>query len=181
MLFDDYQLQRNEILSSYNRHAAISYKLGMNYDIDKDNSIGLSYTLDDNIFSHGNENGTYDILRNNIKENTITITDNYKAQYGPDHEIDLYYVGKIGHIGIDFNSSYYSNRNSVDTHTEEINQESENRKTNTHSNNSNRMIAEKLVMNYSLKNIGTISWGTELTHTKSSVEFFIKELYVDNL
>ena len=180
MLFDDYQLQRNEILSSYNRHAAISYKLGMNYDIDKNNSIGLSYTLDDNIFGHGNENGTYDILRNNIKENTIAITDNYKAQYGPDHEIDLYYVGKIGHIGIDFNSSYYSNRNSVDTHTEEINQESENRKTNTHSNNSNRMIAEKLVMNYSLKNIGTISWGTELTHTKSSGEYTIKEGYVDN-
>lgn len=180
MLFDNYQLQRNEISSSYNRHADISYKLGMNYDIDKDNSIGLSYTLDDNIFSHGHENGTYDILRNNIKENTIAITDNYNAQYGPDNEIDLYYVGKIGHIGIDFNSSYYSDKRSVDSHTEEINQESENRKTNTHSNNINRMIAEKLVMNYSLKNIGTISWGTELTHTKSSGEYAIKEGYVDN-
>ena len=180
MLFDNYQLQQNVNFVGNNRWANISSELGINYDIDKDNSIGLSYTLDKNTFGHYKENGTYDILRNNIIENSIVMTNNTNSQNGPNNEINLYYVGKIGHIGIDFNSSYYSCKASSDSHTEEINQESENRKTNTHSNNNNRMIAEKLVMNYSLKNIGTISWGTELTHTKSLGEYEIKEGYVDN-
>jgi len=81
---------------------------GMNYDFDKDHSIGLSYEYDSSPDFSMKGNASYFATRNNIAENRTNQNDEIKIKDGT-HLINAFYLGKIKEMKIDFTSDIVVN------------------------------------------------------------------------
>lgn len=96
---------------------------GMNYDFDKDHSIGLSYEYDSSPDFAMKGNASYFATRNNIAENRTNQNDEIKIKDGT-HLINAFYLGKIKGMKIDFTSDIVVNHSrtnqDVDDGTERI-------------------------------------------------------------
>ena len=89
-----------------------------------------------------------------------------KDKDGPSHEANVYFVGKLGRLGIDFNGSYLWNKSSIDMLSQERSDDLPDRDVTTHSERRSHMLAGKLVLTYPVLR-GELSAGTEMTHSNS--------------
>ena len=89
-----------------------------------------------------------------------------KDKDGPSHEANVYFVGKLGRLGIDFNGSYLWNKSSIDMLSQERSDDLPDRDVTTHSERRSHMLAGKLVLTYPVWR-GELSAGTEMTHSNS--------------
>lgn len=152
--------------------------IGASYDIDNNNSVGVSYTVNKQLFFNAWMNGgTQTIYRNGALEGEV-IQDAKRSGSGvPEHEWNVYYTGKVGHLGIDFNGTYIWNKAETRMHECEISTTIQSRNINTLMTEHNRMIAGKLILRHPL-GIGELSMGSELTYTNAEGMYKNEEGYI---
>ena len=144
----------------------LSGKVGGNYDLNDSTSLGMTYELSGSPYESGDAHTTQTILRNGKQEGIISQYMSRKDKDGPSHEANVYFVGKLGRLGIDFNGSYLWNKSSIDMLSQEHSDNLPDRDVTTHSERRNHMLAGKLVLTYPVWR-GELSAGTEMTHSNS--------------
>ena len=141
-------------------------KVGMNYDFNENHSVGFTYSLNGTLYAGGTVQSQQTITRNNSIEGIIEQIGKYKRNYKPNHEGNLYYVGKVGNLGIDFNGSWIWKKFVLDQESLESSEQLDYRSVTTHNENRNRMLAGKLSLTYPVWK-GEMCVGTELTSSVS--------------
>ena len=144
----------------------LSGKVGGNYDLNDSTSLGMTYELSGSPYESGDAHTTQTIMRNGKQEGTISQYMSRKDKDGPSHEANVYFVGKLGRLGIDFNGSYLWNKSSIDMLSQERSDDLPDRDVTTHSERRSHMLAGKLVLTYPVWH-GELSAGTEMTHSNS--------------
>ena len=144
----------------------LSGKVGGNYDLNDSTSLGMTYELSGSPYESGDAHTTQTIMRNGKQEGTIGQYMSRKDKDGPSHEANVYFVGKLGRLGIDFNGSYLWNKSSIDMLSQERSDDLPDRDVTTHSERRSHMLAGKLVLTYPVWR-GELSAGTEMTHSNS--------------
>ena len=144
----------------------LSGKIGGNYDLNDSTSLGMTYELSGSPYESGDAHTTQTILRNGKQEGIISQYMSRKDKDGPSHEANIYFVGKLGRLGIDFNGSYLWNKSSIDMLSQERSDDLPDRDVTTHSERRSHMQAGKLVLTYPVWR-GELSAGTEMTHSNS--------------
>lgn len=173
---DHIRIDQN-MLSEY-RYNNLHGKAGLSYDFDSDNSVGISYTIDKDFNDKGQALGTtQDIYRNDTLLGHVAQSIYLWGNDGPSHEANAYYVGKWGKLCIDLNATYVNNKTVRDLHETEESEQVESRTVNTRNRQNNRLWAGKLILSHPVGK-GNLSWGTELSSTRSKGEYANKEGYV---
>ncbi len=141
-------------------------KLGASYEFDEDNSIGFSYELNGSLYQGGEAMCEQTITRNDTLEGNIDQLMGITAADRPHHAANVYYVGKAGKLGIDFNGSWIWKKNVRDQTSFEHSLQLADRTVTTHNENRNHMLAGKLVLTYPIWK-GELSAGTEISRSNS--------------
>lgn len=127
----------------------------------------ISGTDTDELLANGN---MYDHLVNH----------SVKRQKGmPRHEVNLYYVGKIGKMDINFNADYSFRHQHNRTTQQELSEEYDDRNVSIDNLTRSRMVAEKLIVSHPLWK-GQIEVGEEFTYTQWTNDFKNREGYIAN-
>lgn len=141
-------------------------QIGASYDFNDDNSIGFSYTLSGALYGRGTAQTQQTITRNNAPEGMVDQFFEMNLSDRPQHEANIYYVGKAGKLGIDFNGSWIWEKNMRDQASFEHSLQLADRTVTTHNENRNHMLAGKLVLTYPIWK-GELSAGTEMSRSNS--------------
>ncbi len=141
-------------------------KTGFSYDINNDNSIGMSYGTQIVAYAAGSLHSEQNITRNGQTDEFVDQWRRVRQSNPPSHDFNAYYVGKIGKLGIDMNASYVWRKIMLDQHVSEISAQLDDHTITSHSQDKRRLLAGKLVFTYPLWK-GIMSAGSEVTHTNS--------------
>ena len=141
-------------------------KLGTSYEFDEDNSIGFSYDLNGSLYQGGEAVCEQTITRNNSLEGIVDQLMTANMDDTPQHEANIYYVGKAGKLGIDFNGSWIWKKSTRDQASYESSQQLGDRDVHTYNVNRNNMLAGKLVLTYPIWK-GELNFGSEATRSRS--------------
>ena len=160
------------------RNPFLEGRFGFNYQINDNHSFGGFYQntydyvkthseYDDDLFADGM---SYDHLQNSsIRRDRNT----------PNHQVNLYYTGKVGQLSIDFNADYISRKQQSRNQQQELSTEYEDRDVNTESQTRSKLFAEKLFVTHPLWK-GQIEVGEEYTNTRWKSKFDNLEGYIAN-
>ena len=146
---------------------SVSGKAGLSYDINEDNSFGMTYKWFGELYSGGDLNGWQTIYRNGQLEGKVSQWMHVNHTTIPDHDANIYYVGKIGKLGIDFNGSWLWQKSVRRDEETERSDELDDRDIHSNAEDRRRMLAAKLVLSYPVWK-GELSVGTETTNTHST-------------
>ena len=141
-------------------------QIGASYDFNDENSIGFSYTLSGSLYGGGTAQTQQTITRNNAPEGMVDQFIEMNISDRPQHEANIYYVGKAGKLGIDFNGSWIWKKNVRDQASFEHSLQLADRTVTTYNENRNHMLAGKLVLTYPIWK-GELSAGTEMSRSNS--------------
>ena len=141
-------------------------QIGASYDFNDDNSIGFSYNLSGSLYEGGTAQTQQTITRNDALEGTVDQYIKSNESERPQHEANIYYVGKAGKLGIDFNGSWIWKKSTRDDVSTEHSLQLADRTVTTHNENRNHMLAGKLVLTYPIWK-GEFSAGTEMSRSNS--------------
>ncbi|MCF0209680.1 MAG: TonB-dependent receptor, partial [Bacteroidaceae bacterium] len=151
--------------------------IGANYMFNDSNSIGFRYTLKFPLKAYHRGFANSDIIANGEYldhiDNTVTDTINNR----PDHQINMYYMGKIGRAEIEFNTDYLYNKDSSHALYDEQSASQESRLVTSENAKRNELFASKLTVGFPLFG-GNLKIGTEYTHTKRNDNYINPEQYV---
>ncbi len=152
------------------RFADLSGKLGVNYDINDSNSVGMAYQIEGSVKGHASAKLHQDLffpMYGNMRQASVAQTMDIDNHDGPDHDLNVYYIGKLGKLDIDFNGTAFWKRFRRFDESLEYSQELEDRNVHINSGQRNSMLAAKLVLGYPLWK-GQLNIGSETTHTKTN-------------
>ena len=144
----------------------IQYQAGLSYYFNTDHSIGLSFSSQKNLYSHFKSDMKQHYLKNEAFDGDIRLTTDIREQDKPVWELNTYYVGKIGKLGIDLNTTVLRRESEKDNSQHETSKEYGNRTITTLTNENREMVAGKLVLTYPVWK-GELNAGSEVTSTKS--------------
>ena len=83
-------------------------KWGLNYQIDDNNSLGLFYSTYKNTSPYNKILSDYEVKEDGKTMGCVNYDDDEsQSVYGPLHEADLYYDGKVGKMNINFNATAF--------------------------------------------------------------------------
>ena len=154
----------------------LSEKLSADYSLNDSNSVGGSYRYYGMLKGRTNSVSRQDVLLNGMAQGSIDQNEVMKPSLSL-HQADVYYVGKVGHIGVDFNATYYAVKNRRNDEGFEISKELGNQEVHSSNRQNSDMWAGKLVVNIPLWK-GNMSVGTELSKTDSHGTFLNEEQLV---
>lgn len=154
----------------------LSEKLSADYSLNDSNSIGGSYRYYGMLKGRTNSVSRQDVLLNGMAHGSID-QDEVMKPFLSLHQADIYYVGKVGHVGVDFNATYYAVKNRRNDEGFEISKELGNQEVHSSNRQNSDMWAGKLVVNIPLWK-GNVSVGTELSKTDSHGTFLNEEQLV---
>lgn len=137
--------------------------LGMNYEINKEHSIGLKYTIDKRPGNSKTDNDNK-VIFNGEPEKTIHYSTDESFPFGINHQTNAYYNGRIGKLQIDYNFDYVFKKNSQNQHIIESEEGKNIQEITTDNHNKSQLFASKLILSHPL-GMGKIDFGTEYTHT----------------
>ena len=148
------------------RWAEIHYTAGLSYDFSADHSVGLSFSSEKRLFQHA----TYDMMQHYLKNGAfygdILLKTQAEETIKPTWELNTYYTGKVGKIGIDLNATLLRHESEDQLHQQEYSQELDDRIITTTNHEKRTMAAGKLVLTYPIWK-GSLSAGSEVTSTQS--------------
>ncbi len=169
-------LQNNNVTGATN---AMSERLDLSYDINDSNSIGASYRYYASLSGNMDFDGYQTIIRDNVGLGDIHQLQNQERRVVPRHEVNAYYVGSFRKWQIDFNGSYIFTKLNEHGYATENSISFANRTITTQGQQGSRMLAGKLVLAHNI-GLGTISFGSEYTHTTVNGFYSNVEGYVNN-
>ena len=144
----------------------INGKIGASYDFNVDNSIGFSYKLNGSIYQGATAQTLQAIKRNDVLEGNVDQLMTAQMSDNPQHEANIYYVGKAGKLGIDFNGTWVWKKATRDQASYEKSQQLGNRDVHTFNVNRNNLLAGKLVLSYPVWK-GELSVGSEISRSNN--------------
>lgn len=158
-----------------NKTETFSSRLNASYQFDDNNSLGasISFLRNPKLQTDGKTEGS--VLRDEVLTETNT---SIKSEFGQNSNwsSNVYYVGKVGKLGIDFNTDWFwskgNNKNNIDEHYQEVNSEIQNQLVSSTTSKYNRLIASKMVLSYPLFG-GDLSVGGEYSFTNRNTNYAI--------
>ena len=151
---------RNRYLSEY---------LSADYSLNDSNSVGGSYRYYGMLKGRTNSVSRQDVLLNGMAQGSID-QDEVMKPFLSLHQAEVYYVGKVGKVGVDFNATYYAVKNRRNDEGFESSKELGNQEVHSSNRQNSDMWAGKLVVNIPLWK-GTMAVGTEMSKTDSHSKF----------
>ena len=158
-----------------NKTETFNSRLNASYQFDDNNSLGasISFLRNPKLQTDGKTEGS--VLRDEVLTETNT---SIRSEFGQNSNLssNIYYVGKIGKLGIDFNTDWFwskgNNKNNIDEHYQEVNSEIQNQLVSSTTSKYNRLIASKMVLSYPLFG-GDLSVGGEYSFTNRNTNYAI--------
>ena len=158
-----------------NKTETFSSRLNASYQFDNNNSLGasISFLRNPKLQTDGKTEGS--VLRDEVLTETNT---SIRSEFGQNSNwsSNIYYVGKVGKLGIDFNTDWFwskgNNKNNIDEHYQEVNSEIQNQLVSSTTSKYNRLIASKMVLSYPLFG-GDLSVGGEYSFTNRNTNYAI--------
>lgn len=152
----------------------------VNYSFNNDNEMGLSYDLQ---FKGTSQGRMMPGCGQDIREDGLTVahvdeTGNLSDLSAPVHDLNAYYMGKLGQLGVDFNATYLWKKQGRNMAIGENSTSQESRDVHTRNRQHSRMMAGKLVLSHPLWK-GTISGGSELTYSQIRGTYANAEQYLE--
>lgn len=148
----------------------INLNAGFNYDFNTRHSIGADYTYGEvTRYDASTLYMTQEVFRNSAFEDHLDERMS-KSEKPQNHDINAYYVGKVGKLGIDANLSYHYGKNAVSVQTDEHSQTSDSRVVNSINHTRGRLWAGKIILSYPVWK-GTLNFGHELTNSRSVCQY----------
>ena len=144
----------------------LQYKAGLSYDFNADHSIGLSFSSQKNLYNRFSSDMTQQYLKNGVFDSNVRLLTDIREEDKPVWEMDTYYVGKVGKLGIDLNATVLRRESEDNNNQQELSEEFGNRTITTLTKDKNTMVAGKLVLDYPVWK-GVLSCGSEVTSTES--------------
>ena len=172
----DKHYHNDQHFNSDTKHRFLSEYLSADYSLYDSNSIGGSYRYYGMLNGRTNSASQQDVFLNGVAQGSIGQNEVAKPHLGS-HEAEIYYVGKIGQVGIDFNATYYTVNNRRSDESIESSKELGNQEVHSSNRQNSDMWAGKLVVNIPLWK-GNMSVGTELSKTDSHGTFLNEEQLV---
>lgn len=161
------QHNNNEVTGRIESHRLIS---GFSYDFNANHSIGARYTLTSPGYSRSKDFFDSQVTADGkfydyIKTDGLTVDKN-----NPSHQLNAYYNGTLGKTTIDLNTDLYFSTNRAYAYSDEQSQEHDSRNINSKNRVSNKMVATKLVITFSLLG-GNLSYGAEYINTHRNDDY----------
>ena len=144
----------------------LDYQAGLSYDFNTDHSIGLSFSSQKNFYNRFSSDMEQRYLKNGTFDGDVRLLTDIREKDKPVWELNTYYLGKIGKLGIDLNATWLRRESEDNNIQQELSQEYSNRTITTQTKDKNTMVAGKLVLDYPVWK-GVLSGGSEATSTKS--------------
>ena len=144
----------------------LEYQAGLSYDFNADHSIGLSFSSQKNFYNRFSSDMEQRYLKNGAFDGDVRLLTDIREKDKPVWELNTYYIGKIGKLGIDLNATWLQRESEDNNNQQELSQEYSNRTITTQTKDKNTMVAGKLVLDYPVWK-GVLSGGSEATSTKS--------------
>ena len=175
MTYLDKTLNQQDRTRWKNKTETFSSRLNASYQFDINNSLGasISFLRNPKLQTDGKTEGS--VLRDKVLTETTTYI---RSEFGQNSNwsSNVYYVGKVGKLGIDFNTDWFwskgNNKNNIDEHYQEVNSEIQNQLVNSTTSKYNRLIASKMVLSYPLLS-GDLSVGGEYSFTNRNTNYAI--------
>lgn len=175
MTYLDKTLNRQDRTRWKNKTETFSSRLNASYQFDDNNSLGasISFLRNPKLQTDGKTEGS--VLRDEVLTETTTYISSEFGQ-NSNWSSNVYYVGKVGKLGIDFNTDWFwskgNNKNNIDENYQEVNSEIQNQLVNSTTSKYNRLIASKMVLSYPLFG-GDLSVGGEYSFTNRNTNYAI--------
>lgn len=175
MTYLDKTLNQQDRTRWKNKTETFSSRLNASYQFDDNNSLGasISFLRNPKLQTDGKTEGS--VLRDEVLTETTTYI---RSEFGQNSNwsSNVYYVGKVGKLGIDFNTDWFwskgNNKNNIDEHYQEVNSEIQNQLVSSTTSKYNRLIASKMVLSYPLLG-GDLSVGGEYSFTNRNTNYAI--------
>lgn len=175
MTYLDKTLNQQDRTRCKNKTETFSSRLNASYQFDNNNSLGasISFLRNPKLQTDGKTEGS--VLRDEVLTETTTYI---RSEFGQNSNwsSNVYYVGKVGKLGIDFNTDWFwskgNNKNNIDEHYQEVNSEIQNQLVSSTTSKYNRLIASKMVLSYPLFG-GDLSVGGEYSFTNRNTNYAI--------
>ena len=151
--------------------------IGTNYAFNDDNSLGFRYTMILRPDYKTTSTVVSDITANNTIYDHLDNTLDTRSSFHPSHLLNVYFRGKIGRMGIDFNTDYLYNKTNGHTTYDERSTDKQSRIVTSDNTERNELIASKLTLDHPLLG-GELNVGAEYTHTKRNDDYINAEQYV---
>ena len=161
----------------------LQYKAGLSYDFNADHSIGLSFSSQKNLYNHFSSDMEQRYLKNGAFNGNVRLLTDIREEDKPVWELNTYYVGKLGKLGIDLNGTWLKRKSEEHLNQMEFSKELGDRPITTLNWERKEMAAAKLLLTYPLWK-GTLSSGSEVTSTDSHGHNYNEEYIIpeaDNL
>lgn len=156
----------------------LTNSLGVNYMLDKQNQVGLKYTIITQPDIRNNGTMQSDILANGVLFDNLTSDSRETITSAPDHQINFYYKGGTEKVSLDLEANYLFNKINNNTTTNELSAYQESRLVNSFSRTQNELFATKFVLGFKAGET-EISLGTEFTSTARRNIYENTEGYID--
>lgn len=175
MTYLDKTLNQQDRTRWKNKTETFSSRLNASYQFDDNNSLGasISFLRNPKLQTDGKTEGS--VLRDEVLTETATYITSEFGQ-NSNWSSNVYYVGKVGKLGIDFNTDWFwskgNNKNNIDEHYQEVNSEIQNQLVSSTTSKYNRLIASKMVLSYPLFG-GDLSVGGEYSFTNRNTNYAI--------
>ena len=144
----------------------MKYRAGLSCDFSTDHSIGMSYSTEHMCYAQFGTKMLQNYLKNGAYYGDVLLETNIRQPNKPVWELNTYYVGKAGKLGIDLNATLLHQDSKEENSQNEVSQELGSRTLYTETTDKNRMLAGKLVLDYPVWK-GVLSGGSEITSTKT--------------
>ena len=175
MTYLDKTLNQQDKTRWKNKAETFSSRLNASYQFDDNNSLGasISFLRNPKLQTDGKTEGS--VLRDEVLTETTTYI---RSEFGQNSNwsSNVYYVGKVGKLGIDFNTDWFwskgNNKNNIDEHYQEVNSEIQNQLVSSTTSKYNRLIASKMVLSYPLFG-GDLPVGGEYSFTNRNTNYAI--------
>lgn len=177
-IFTDTQWVINNKQKNNVRNPFLEGRFGFNYQINDNHSFGGFYQ---NTYDYVKTRSEYgdDLQADGKPYDHLQNSSVRRDKNTPNHQVNLYYTGKMGQLSIDFNADYSSRKQQSRNQQQELSAEYEDRDVNTESQTRSKMFAEKLFVTHPLWK-GQIEIGEEYTNTRWRSNFENPEGYIAN-
>jgi len=144
----------------------LQYKAGLSYDFNADHSIGMSFSSQKIFYNRFKSDMMQHYLKNGAFDGDVRLTTDICEKDKPVWELNGYYAGRVGNLGIDLNATVLRRESENNNSQLEMSKQYGDRTITTLTNEDRRMVAGKLELTYPIWK-GELSGGSEVTSTKS--------------
>lgn len=179
-VFVDTLWQENTIIHLKETFNTINNKMGFNYAISNNHTIGASYDFEFKFASTNNPySTTNDITANGKEYDHLDNNFNYIRNSSPYLKVNTFYIGKIGNTSIDFNADYLYKKEVRSASYYEKSQTHENREFNTYSPVHNKLWAAKIIVSHPVLG-GNMYVGAEYSNTLRNDDYICSNNIIAN-